>query len=142
MPSNTESAGGVVRNMRGEIALVLHDDTFWGFPKGHVEEGEVLEATARREIKEEVGLTDLTLVRPLGSYQRYKIGHEAKPIAERELKTIHLFLFDTTQHDFQLTDPRHKEARWLSAEKVAKLLSNEKDRGFFESVKDTLKWRH
>jgi 8-oxo-dGTP pyrophosphatase MutT (NUDIX family) len=34
----------------------------WGFPKGHIEEGETDKETARREIFEETGIQDLTFI--------------------------------------------------------------------------------
>lgn len=133
----TQSAGGVVRNARGEIALVKHDGWFWGFPKGHIDEGEDAETAARRETAEEVGITELTLVRAFEPYRRAKGGDEDKPDAE--MKTIYMFLFDTTQEEFHLTDPRHDEARWVSPEEVINLLTNPKDQEFFASIKDALK---
>ena len=55
-----KSCGAIVyRKHHGntEILLVRHIKSgYWSFPKGHVEEGETEEETARREIKEETGL--------------------------------------------------------------------------------------
>lgn len=57
-----KTAGAVVyRKRAGQIEYLLLQSTnpghFWGFPKGHVEGTETLATTARREIKEETGLT-------------------------------------------------------------------------------------
>jgi 8-oxo-dGTP pyrophosphatase MutT (NUDIX family) len=134
---NTESAGGVVRNQRGEIALVKHDGWFWGFPKGHVDEGETRLDAAKRETEEEAGLKGLELKGEFKPYTRAKSGDEDKP--DREMKTIYMFLFDTAQEEFVLTDPRHDEARWVPVDQVTELLSNDKDKEFFESIKDSLK---
>lgn len=136
---HTHSAGGVIRNARGEIALVRHNGWFWGFPKGHVDPGETILQAARREIQEEVGLRDLTLIRELPEYTRYKAGDDEKPEEERERKTIHLFLFDTTEEAFHLTDPRHDEARWLPVGDVGSLLSNEEDRAWFAEIQKTMR---
>lgn len=55
-----EKSCGVIplRKNRGkwEVLLVQLHAGHWGFPKGHVEEGESSEMTARRELKEETGL--------------------------------------------------------------------------------------
>ena len=40
-----------------EILLIKHIKSgYWSFPKGHVENGETEEETAKREIKEETGI--------------------------------------------------------------------------------------
>ncbi|HWO07328.1 MAG TPA: NUDIX hydrolase [Candidatus Paceibacterota bacterium] len=137
METHTHSAGGIVRNTEGNIALVKHDGWFWGFPKGHVDEGESFIDAARRETQEEIGITDLEFKKEFEPYTRLKGGDEGK--ADVEVKTLHMFLFDTAQTNFVLTDPRHDEARWVPIERVAELLSHPKDKEFFESVKDSLK---
>jgi 8-oxo-dGTP pyrophosphatase MutT (NUDIX family) len=58
------SCGGIVfRRFAGgpKYLLILDGHGNWGFPKGHTEPGETAEATARREIREETALADLTL---------------------------------------------------------------------------------
>ena len=135
---HTHSAGGVVRNSRGEIALVKHDGWFWGFPKGHVDEGEDFITAARREIHEEVGITNLELKKEFEPYVRLRGDDQDKPEAERESKTLHMFLFDTSEQDFHLTDPRHDEARWVPVEDVADLLSHPRDKEFFVTIKGSL----
>lgn len=135
--SNTHSAGGIVRNPKGEIALVLHDGDFWGFPKGHIDDGEDALSAAMRETQEEVGITDLEYRRAFEPYTRLRGGDEERE--DQEMKTIHMFLFDTTQEQFVLTDPRHTEARWVPIEGIAAILTHPKDKEFFLSIKDSLK---
>lgn len=40
-----------------QVLLILHcKGSYWSFPKGHEEEGEIPQTTAERELKEETGL--------------------------------------------------------------------------------------
>jgi len=62
VPIEETSAGGVIfrRTDAGMIVLLIQDAYHnWGFPKGHLEEGEDAAAAAVREIGEETGLVDL-----------------------------------------------------------------------------------
>jgi 8-oxo-dGTP pyrophosphatase MutT (NUDIX family) len=126
----TETAGGIVLNNKGLVLVVNQNGTSWSLPKGHVEEGEDKLTAARREIYEESGITDLSLVRGLGTYQRYKIGIDGND-DRSELKTIYMFLFTTNQNELSPIDPDNPEARWVEKEEVGGLLTHPKDSEFF-----------
>ena len=49
------AAGGVVRNDRGELLMILLRGR-WDLPKGHIEAGEESSVAALREVKEETGV--------------------------------------------------------------------------------------
>jgi 8-oxo-dGTP pyrophosphatase MutT (NUDIX family) len=66
-PVEEHSAGGVIfrRSAEGPLYLVIRDSyRNWGFPKGHVEEGESEVDAARREVGEETGLDHLVYHAP------------------------------------------------------------------------------
>ena len=72
-----QTAGGVIfrRNQQGGIEFLIIQDAKnrWTIPKGHVEEGEKADQTARREIQEETGLKDMSVHRWLGKVNfRYR----------------------------------------------------------------------
>lgn len=120
------SAGGVVLRKDGKKWLVAVEreaerpigGKFWYLPKGHVEKGENLEQAARREIAEEVGIGDLKKIVYLGKKERWSL-------IGKEWKTIHYFLFLTSQKDFCPSSGNRKhESRWLDlfgAEKISGL---------------------
>src|SRR6185436_11575751 len=68
-PEKEVSAGGIVfrRDPAGVLRFLLIKDSYanWGFPKGHLEEGESPAAAALRETEEETGLGDLLLHGPI-----------------------------------------------------------------------------
>jgi 8-oxo-dGTP pyrophosphatase MutT (NUDIX family) len=68
------SAGGVVvRTIAGEPHVLVIRDPYqnWGLPKGHLENGEKPGDAAMREVREETGLTDLSLGQELASIDWY-----------------------------------------------------------------------
>lgn len=128
----TESAGGIVLAPDGRVLVVSQRGHTWSLPKGHIDPGEAPLATARREIHEESGVSDLELVESLGSYVRHRItltGGEDR--AER--KTIHMFLFRTAETRLAPQDPDNPEARWVQRDEVCDLLSHPKDRAFYQA---------
>lgn len=101
------SSGGVVCRLADEIvwlALVREK----GFPrlvlpKGGVQPGESLEAASRREVREESGFTDLTLLTKLGTCERLSYYKQV-------WTTTHFYLYVTQQIDGRPTDPEHDYA--------------------------------
>ncbi|MEK7727538.1 MAG: NUDIX domain-containing protein, partial [candidate division KSB1 bacterium] len=105
------SAGGVVARVEGEriyIACTTERDLAqYVLPKGHVDPGESFEQAARREIEEEAGLVDLTLLGKLGVKARLDFNKTA-------WKETHYFLFCTEQTHATPTDSYNHDALiWL-----------------------------
>ena len=126
------SAGGVVLNAQGQVLVVNQNGDSWSLPKGHKDPEEVPLETAKREIYEESGISQLEYIRDLGTYQRfrYKQGIENKEVR----KNIPIFLFRTNQIELKPVDPENPEARWVDKDKVVELLSFPKDKEFFQGV--------
>ncbi len=129
----TEVAGGIITNSSGGVALVRNGPDFWGFPKGHIDEGEDALGAAKREIEEETGLQNITLVKELGSYGRYK-GTPLGGDDTSEHKTIHMFLFRTEEEKLAPKDSSNPEARWVVPELVGEMLTHPKDKEFWRSL--------
>jgi 8-oxo-dGTP pyrophosphatase MutT (NUDIX family) len=85
------TAGGIVfrRTQSGEIEILLIQDAKnrWTIPKGHIEEGETAQQTARREIGEEAGLTDVDMLGWLG-----KIHFRYRRVDRLVLMTTQIYL--------------------------------------------------
>lgn len=85
------TAGGIVfrRNQAGQVEILLIQDAKdrWTIPKGHIEEGETAQATAKREIGEEAGLHDVEVLSWLG-----KIHFRYRRIDKLVLMTTQIYL--------------------------------------------------
>ena len=125
--SQETSAGGVVFRMDdGRPLVLLIRDSYqnWGFPKGHIEDGEAPEAAALREVSEETGLARLdvrTGLETIDWYFRFrgKLVH----------KVCHFFLMQTDDRD---TSPQRAEGitacRWAAFDEAEQLVSYENAR--------------
>lgn len=81
-----QAAGGVVMDKSNTILFIFRKGK-WDLPKGKVDPGEPLDVCALREVKEETGLTDVTLVKPLlVTYHTYDEN------GKHMLKETHWFL--------------------------------------------------
>ena len=82
----------IVKNKRGDISL---NKSFWGFPKGHLEDGEKPAEAAVREVYEETGFrVKLNSDKPIAE-SRYDINLEDgvihKTVWFYEMKVINAF---------------------------------------------------
>lgn len=133
-----ESAGGVVLNKKGDVLVVNQNGNSWSLPKGHLDPGEDALAAARREIREESGISELNFLKKLGSYERSRIGLSKDGPDTSPTKRITLFLFTTSQMKLKPMDPHNPEARWVDPAQVAALLTHPKDKEYFLSVLNEL----
>lgn len=60
MAKKIVAAGGLVRNDRNELLMILRKG-HWDLPKGKLDEGESIEQCAVREVEEETGLQEIQL---------------------------------------------------------------------------------
>ena len=123
------SAGGiVVRFVEREPELLLgrrtrpRDGVAWTLPKGTPTEGESIEETALREVREETGL-EVRIVEPVGSI-RYRFTQDGMRI----LKTVHHFLMVAVGGDLSGHDREFEEVRWVPLTEAEHLLSYDTER--------------
>lgn len=110
------TSGGVVFRLTKdkkdiEILLIQDSKGRWTIPKGHIEPGETAKVTARREIEEETGLKNVSILAWLGKIQfKYRrldklvlmttqvylvhaLDEKEQPIPEKWMKGIKWFSF-------------------------------------------------
>jgi len=88
------SAGGVLVNNNKFYLIFKYTKNEWKLPKGHVEEGESLQETALREVKEETGFKNIQFIsdKPINEVN-YTFHENGKEIN----KTVTYFLFKTDE---------------------------------------------
>tara|TARA_B100000676_G_C18081949_1_gene851924 strand:+ start:169 stop:606 length:438 start_codon:yes stop_codon:yes gene_type:complete len=131
--NQTITSGGVILNEHNEIVIVNQNHDSWSLPKGHVEKNETLIEAANREIYEETGLKNISFIKNLGYYDRFRIGLDGKDDLT-ESKRIHLFLFFCKKQKLQPIDPLNPEAIWTSQKNAIKCLTHPKDKSFLENL--------
>ncbi len=139
-PSVAElAAGAVVANEAQGALLLLHHavEDRWCFPKGHVDAGESLVEGAIREITEEAGLKELTLVEELGevAYRFYDPGRERNVFKT----TVYFLAFSPDEHVH--LEPTFDSAQWLPPREAYSWVSYDTDRRMIEAAASRLALR-
>ena len=129
---HVKCAGGIIINKNNEVVIVNQNHDSWSLPKGHIDPGESKLETAKREIYEETGITDLKLIQYIGEYNRYRIALDGGD-DKSELKTIYIFLFHSEQKKLEPIDPNNPEAKWIKYNEVINFLTHPKDIQFYKT---------
>ena len=124
-------AGAIVINDNYEVAIVNQNHDSWSLPKGHIDPGESKIDAAKRELYEETGIKNATLIKYIGEYGRYRIGLDGRD-DKSEHKTIFIYLFKCNQKILKPIDPHNPEAKWIPYQEVEKILTHPNDKEFFK----------
>ncbi|MBC7423556.1 MAG: NUDIX domain-containing protein, partial [Ferruginibacter sp.] len=119
----------IVQNEEKEF-LFIHRLGKWDLPKGKVEKGENLEATAVREVEEETAANNLTLVNKVG-----ETYHTYNAYGKHYLKTTHWYYM--TCPSGQKLVPQTEEdiaaIKWVALNKLAEPMNDT-----YPSIKDIM----
>jgi 8-oxo-dGTP diphosphatase len=127
-----KGGGVIVRNGEDEkeILLVKTSKRGFSFPKGHLEENELIEECALRECKEETGL-DLKIIKELPSMKSTDWKDPSKHFLD------HYFLMEVIGGE--LTKEHEKdELRWVPLSKVKDTFLFEARKEYIEEIKDLI----
>jgi 8-oxo-dGTP pyrophosphatase MutT (NUDIX family) len=135
------SAGGVVLaepRPDAAVALVAHRSVRgglqWTLPKGAVEEGETVEQTALREVREETGL-EAELIGPLDTIDYWFVW---APERTRYHKFVHYFLMVSAGRDFSQRDHEMEDAAWFEPDEARRQMSFANERRLLDLIPDVL----
>lgn len=134
--SETSAGGIVVRRSGAEVLVLLIRDSYgkWGFPKGHVEEGEAADVAAARETAEETGLLDLRVLAPLDTI-KWRFQWRGALVR----KTCHFFLMES---DTEATAPQLAEGitacRWTTFDRANELIAYANARDVLRQARERL----
>lgn len=108
----------VIRRTPEWKVLLLRAYNYWDFPKGGVEAGETPFEAAKREVREETGITDLAFTwgddfRETPPYARGKVARYY--LAETETHTVVLGVSPL------LGRPEHHEFRWATFDEASRM---------------------
>ena len=117
-----ENLGGavVIRKEKGEILFALVHDVFgrWTFSKGHLEKGEGVESGTEREIKEELGIKNLSTIKKIGENEYIASDPETGPTRRH----VNYFLIETKEKELKLESSGGlDDARWFTLDEVRSL---------------------
>ncbi|PIT84741.1 diadenosine tetraphosphate hydrolase [Candidatus Micrarchaeota archaeon CG10_big_fil_rev_8_21_14_0_10_45_29] len=93
----------------------------WDFPKGHVEEKESIEQTAKRELAEETGIRDVHVLPGFLYEYDYEFGKRG---GRQKSKRVTFMLASTSESATRLSH-EHKGARWVPYARALKMLTFE-----------------
>ncbi len=121
MQKPEKSCGAVVYRLEGgrRLYLVLHySEGHWDLPKGHTKPGESEEQTARREIAEETGITQLEFDKAFRKTISYGVKRDGKEVP----KQVVFFIAKTRQEEVRLSG-EHAAFSWLPFPQAARKMT-------------------
>ncbi|KKP97370.1 MAG: NUDIX hydrolase [Candidatus Moranbacteria bacterium GW2011_GWE1_36_7] len=130
-----KSVGCVVYRMEKEkilFLLVQYRSWQWDFPKGHMEKGESEEQTMAREIREETGIVDLSILQGFRTQSNYFYVAKGNEKKERQKEGRGIYIFkravffaaQTFNKDVKI-DFENKNFAWLTYGEVLDRLKND-----------------
>ena len=122
-----EKACGCIIIDGSKVLLIQQNEGWWGFPKGHVEEGETELETAIREVKEETNI-DVVVDESKRYVQEYMLKNGV-------LKQVVLFLASKVSSEIKAQECEIKNVKWFTFKDALSTITYEDTR---KLLKDAL----
>jgi len=128
------SGGAVFRKHGNGFQIALLKDVFerWTLPKGHAEKDETPEQTVLREVKEELGLDNLKIIKKLGE-REYTTHEPEKGTIKRKVID---FLLEAPENSKLKAEQSSgiKEAKWFDFNEISELKQYQQVKPVIEAV--------
>lgn len=116
--------------------LLRYPGEYWEFARGHVEEGERERMTARREIVEETGLTNIRFVQGFRERYRFHFRREGREITKDAI----LYLAEARTWDVRVSE-EHRGYAWVTYGEAMQHLHFENSKAIMRKVRRFLRER-
>ena len=139
------SVGAIIYKKTSENILFLlvysKRNKEWGFAKGHIEQNETEFQTAKREIKEETGITNITFIKNFRETDSYKIKGTLPSTKNRIINKKVIYYMCCTNEDFttNYTDFEIGKCKWVSYTDALFLLKYDKQKEILSKANKFIK---
>lgn len=104
----------------------------WSFPKGHAEDGESSLETARRELEEETGIKDVTLISEKPQVKDEYAINGTKPVQ----KFVEFFIGEVESKDIVMQDGEIFDHKWITVEEGEEIFTYDSSKRLLKSAND------
>lgn len=125
-----KSCGCIVINDKNKVLLVHSNKGHWGFPKGHMEEGETEIQTAKREVREETNI-DVEVIEKYRYTQKYNVNEDI-------VKEVVLFLGKSLEDNQKPQLEEVSEVKWFEFEEAVNIITYDNSREILIQLKKDL----
>ena len=119
-----ETSCGVVLVNYGAVLLLQYPQGHWDLPKGHVEADDSdRKATMRRELAEETGIADVSVLDGFEERTEYTFRHKGK----RQSKEVFWYIAETETLNVNLSH-EHRGYLWLDWDQALDTITHDETR--------------
>ena len=130
-----ETSCGFILINYDSILLLQYPQGHWSFPKGPIEEGDSDHfATAKRELLEETGISEVSVIEGWMSKTEYSFFSKGNPVT----KQVFWYLANTDELNVKLSH-EHTNYMWVNFDEASEQLTFEQEVKILNSAKDFLK---
>tara|TARA_B110000008_G_scaffold251386_1_gene265290 strand:- start:215 stop:616 length:402 start_codon:yes stop_codon:yes gene_type:complete len=129
-----ETSCGFILINYDSILLLQYPQGHWSFPKGHIEEADSDHfATAKRELLEETGISEVSIIEGWMSKTEYSFFSKGNPVT----KQVFWYLANTDELNVKLSH-EHTNYMWVNFDEASEQLTFEQEVNLLNSAKDFL----